>query len=275
MNNQGVTISKDENKMLRQLFFRSLTVFAPFNYAKQGGSGFRYTQMPFINKYYKNTEDKKEALKRHIAWYNATQNVGTFIMGLSASMEKENSEKENFNVDSINTVKASLMGPLSGIGDTLFWGVLRVVAAGIAMTFGEQGNPLAPIIFLLVYNLPSLATRWYLTKLGYSVGAKYIEELYTSGLINILIKASSVLGLIMIGGMTASNVAFTTKLQFSLGGGQKLVIQDILDQIFVGIIPLGFTLLCFWLLSKKKMNFALLIFLVVVIGILMSLIGIA
>lgn len=275
MNNQGVTISKDENKMLRQLFFRSLTVFAPFNYAKQGGSGFCYTQMPFINKYYKNTEDKKEALKRHIAWYNATQNVGTFIMGLSASMEKENSEKENFNVDSINTVKASLMGPLSGIGDTLFWGVLRVVAAGIAMTFGEQGNPLAPIIFLLVYNLPSLATRWYLTKLGYSVGAKYIEELYTSGLINILIKASSVLGLIMIGGMTASNVAFTTKLQFSLGGGQKLVIQDILDQIFVGIIPLGFTLLCFWLLSKKKMNFALLIFLVVVIGILMSLIGIA
>ncbi len=275
MSNQGVTISKDENKMLRQLFFRSLTVFAPFNYAKQGGSGFCYTQMPFINKYYKNAEDKKEALKRHITWYNATQNVGTFIMGLSASMEKENSEKENFNVDSINTVKASLMGPLSGIGDTLFWGVLRVVAAGIAMTFGEQGNPLAPIIFLLVYNLPSLATRWYLTKLGYSVGAKYIEELYTSGLINILIKASSVLGLIMIGGMTATNVAFTTKLQFSLGGGQKLVIQDILDQIFVGIIPLGFTLLCFWLLNKKKMNFALLIFLVVVIGILMSLIGIA
>lgn len=272
---ENLMVSNDEKKMLKSIFFRSCTVFAPFNYAKQGGSGFCYAMMPFINKYYKTQEDRTAALKRHIAWYNATSNVGTFIMGLAASMEKENSEKEDFNADSINTVKASLMGPFSGIGDTLFWGVLRVVAAGIAMTFGEQGNPLAPLLFLLVYNIPSLITRWQLTKFGFTVGAKYIEELYSSGMINVLTKAASILGLIMIGGMTASNVSLQTTLKFNLGGGQQLVVQDVLDQIFVGIVPLAFTLLCFWLLSKKKINFALLIALVVVLGILLSLFGIA
>lgn len=275
MTNNEVEISKDERKMLRQIFFRSFTVFAPFNYAKQGGSGFCYTMIPFINKFYKEKDEKISALKRHITWYNATQNVGTFIMGLAASMEKENSEKDYFNAESINTVKASLMGPFSGIGDTLFWGVLRVVAAGIAMTFGEQGNPLAPIIFLIIYNVPSVITRWYLTKLGYTVGAKYIEKLYSSGLMGLLIKAASILGLIMIGGMTADSVTFETNLEFNLGGEQTLVVQEILDQIFVGIVPICFTLFCFYLLSKKKMNFALLIALVVVFGILLSIIGIA
>ncbi|MDN6731182.1 MAG: PTS system mannose/fructose/sorbose family transporter subunit IID [Atopostipes suicloacalis] len=275
MTNKEVEISKEERKMLKQIFFRSFTVFAPFNYAKQGGSGFSYALIPFINKFYKEKNEKISALTRHITWYNATQNVGTFIMGLAASMEKENSEKDYFNAESINTVKASLMGPFSGIGDTLFWGVLRVVAAGIAMTFGEQGNPLAPIIFLIIYNVPSIATRWYLTKLGYTVGAKYIESLYSSGLMGLLTKAASILGLIMIGGMTADSVTFETSLEFSLGGDQTLVLQDILDQIFVGIVPICFTLFCFYLLSKKKMNFALLIALVVVFGIFLSVIGIA
>ncbi|MCF1585606.1 PTS system mannose/fructose/sorbose family transporter subunit IID [Tetragenococcus koreensis] len=275
MTNKEVEISKEERKMLKQIFFRSFTVFAPFNYAKQGGSGFCYALIPFINKFYKEKNEKISALTRHITWYNATQNVGTFIMGLAASMEKENSEKDYFNAESINTVKASLMGPFSGIGDTLFWGVLRVVAAGIAMTFGEQGNPLAPIIFLIIYNVPSIATRWYLTKLGYTVGAKYIESLYSSGLMGLLTKAASILGLIMIGGMTADSVTFETSLEFSLGGDQTLVLQDILDQIFVGIVPICFTLFCFYLLSKKKMNFALLIALVVVFGIFLSVIGIA
>lgn len=269
-------ISATDKKLLKSLFFRSFTVFAPFNYAKQGGSGFCYSVMPFINHYYKDdSEQKTEAIKRNIVWYNATQNVGTFIMGLAASMEKENSEKEDFNADSINAVKASLMGPFSGIGDTLFWGVLRVVAAGIAMTFGAQGNVLAPFIFLIVYNVPSIMTRWYMTKLGFSVGAKYIEEMYASGMINVLTKAASILGLIMLGGMTSNLVSFKTTLEFNLGGDQSLIVQDILDQIFVGLVPLSFTLLCYYLLAKKNVNFTLLIGLVIVLGILLSLFGIA
>ncbi len=270
------SMSTIDKKLLKSLFFRSFTVFAPFNYAKQGGSGFCYSIMPFINHYYKNDSEKKtEALTRNIVWYNATQNVGTFIMALVASMEKENSQKEDFNPDAINAMKASLMGPFSGIGDTLFWGILRVVAAGIAMTFGAQGSILAPFIFLIVYNVPSIACRWYLTKLGFSVGSKYIEEMYASGLINVLTKAASTLGLIMLGGMTSSLVTFKSTLKFNLGGDQQLVLQDILDSIFKGLVPISLTLICFYLLSKKKVNFTVLIVAVIVLGILLSLLHIA
>lgn len=269
------SISSTDRKLLWKLFFRSLTVFAPFNYAKQGGSGFCYSVMPFIDKYYKDPEKKRQALVRNIVWYNATQNVGTFIMSLVASMEKEAGTRDDFNVDSINAMKASLMGPFSGIGDTLFWGILRVIAAGIAMTFAAQGNFLAPFIFLLVYNVPSLWCRWYLTKLGFSVGSQYIEEMYASGLLNIFTKAASTLGLVMLGGMTSSLVTFKSKLVIQMGHGQSLGLQNMLDQIFKGIVPLGLTLLCFWLLSKKKINFSLLILAVIVVSIALSFFGIA
>ncbi|MDF7637853.1 PTS system mannose/fructose/sorbose family transporter subunit IID [Lactobacillus sp. ESL0791] len=267
-------ISKTDYKLLKSLFWRSFTVFANFNYAIHGGCGFCYSLLPFINHYYKDQpEKKKEALKRNIVFYNATQNVGTFIMSLVASMEKQASRNSDFDVESINATKASLMGPFSGVGDTLFWGILRVVSAGIAMALGAQGNFLAPIIFLIVYNIPSIWCRWELTKLGFSVGSKYVMEMFESGMMGVLTKAASTLGLIMLGGMTSNLVKINTKLVFNLGGGQVLKLQEILDQIFKGILPLVLTLGCFYLLSKKKVNFTLLIVLIIILSILLAFLG--
>ena len=79
---------------------------------------------------------------RHTTWFNATMHINNFIMGLVASMEKQNSEDENFDASSITAVKASLMGPLSGIGDSFFWGILRVIAAGIGISLASTGSPL-------------------------------------------------------------------------------------------------------------------------------------
>lgn len=269
-------ISATDMKLLKKLYIRSCTVFAPFNYANQGASGFEYSLMPFINHYYKKgSEKRRQALKRNIVWYNITNNVGTFCMALVASMEKQASQHDDYNVNSINSVKASLMGPMSGIGDTLFWGILRVVAAGIAISFGLQGNLLAPIMFLLVYNVPSFIIRWYLTKLGFSVGSDYLQEMYASGMINIFTKAARTLGLIMLGGMTSSLISFKSKVVFHLGGGQTLNLQHIFDQIFKGLVPLCLTLFCYWLIAKKKVNFTVVVIGVIVVSIILSFFGIA
>lgn len=269
-------ISKTDMKLLHKLYIRSCTVFAPFNYANQGASGFEYSLMPFIDHYYeKGSEKKRQALKRNIVWYNITNNVGTFCMGLVASMEKQASMHDDYNVNSINSVKASLMGPMSGIGDTLFWGILRVVAAGIAISFGLQGNFLAPIMFLLVYNVPSFIIRWYLTKLGFSVGSDYLQDMYESGMINIFTKAARTLGLIMLGGMTSSLVTFKSKVVWHLGGGQTLKLQNIFDQIFKGLVPLCLTLFCYWLIAKKKVNFTVVVIGVIIVSIILSFFGIA
>ena len=79
-----------------------------------------------------------------------------------------------------------------------------MIAAGNAVGLGMTGNILAPIVFLLLFNIPSLLVKYYGTFLGYKLGSEYVQKIYASGLMNILTKAASTVGLIMVGGMTIS-----------------------------------------------------------------------
>lgn len=276
MSNLTKSIPAEERKLLRKAFWRSFTLYAAVSPAKQGASGFCYSMMPFINRFYSGSEEKKkEALSRSMSYFNTTITCSTFIMGLVASMEKKNSEQLDFDAGSINAVKSSLMGPLAGIGDSIFWGVLRVIAAGIAVGMGAAGNVLAPVVFLLLFNIPSLLVKYYGTFLGYKLGSEYIQKVYASGLMNILTKGASTVGLIMVGGMTASMVTFRSAFELTMDGESVLSLQPMLDQIFVGMVPLGLTLLCYYLLKKKNVSITTLILGVIALSILLSLLGIA
>lgn len=112
MSNLTKSIPAEERKLLRKAFWRSFTLYAAVSPAKQGASGFCYSMMPFINRFYSGSEEKKkEALSRSMSYFNTTITCSTFIMGLVASMEKKNSEQPDFDAGSINAVKSSLMGP--------------------------------------------------------------------------------------------------------------------------------------------------------------------
>lgn len=268
------SLSREDKKMLNSIFLRSFSVFAgAAGQVKAGATGFMVSVIPAIRRFYKTKEERTDALVRHTTWYNITQNVGTFAMGLVASMEKENAEKPDFDATSIAALKTSLMGPMSGIGDAIFWGVVRVIAAGVAISFASTGSLLAPIIFLILYNLPSVVCRYYMTYLGYTLGSNFIERIYKSGGMEILTKAASTVGLIMVGGMTASIVTFKTTLSIPVKGADPIAMQTYLDQLFVGIVPLAITMLCFYMLNKK-VNVNVVLLAVLAIGIAFAVLGI-
>ncbi|MFC0232941.1 PTS system mannose/fructose/sorbose family transporter subunit IID [Vagococcus entomophilus] len=275
MANKQNDLSKQEKKLLKQMYWRSFTLFSAVTPAKQGASGFEYTMLPFINAFYKEDEARKEAMVRQMSYFNSNVALAPFVMGITASMEKENSLKPGFNADSINAIKTSLMGPLAGIGDSVFWGVLRVIAAGIAVSLAKSGNIFAPLVFLLLFNVPIQMIRWYGGRLGYTLGSSYISKLYENGLINILTKAASIVGLTMVGAMTAQMVIFKVKWNMVVAGKTILKTQNMLDQIFIGLVPLLITLFCFYLLKKKNVSINYLIFGIILIGIVLSMLGIA
>lgn len=268
-------LTTEDKKMLRSVFWRSWTMNASRTGATQYHAvGVIYTLLPVINRFYKTKEEQAEAITRHTTWFNATMHINNFIMGLVASMEKRNSEDPTFDASSITAVKASLMGPISGIGDSFFWGILRVIAAGIGISIANTGSFLGAIVFLLLYNIPAFFIHYYALYSGYSVGANFIQRMYESGGMKILTKCSSMLGLMMMGSMTASNVKFKTILEVSVkGSDQVMKIQDYLDQLFIGIVPLTVTFLAFWML-KKKVNVNVVMLSIMVLGILLGLLGI-
>ena len=276
MSTMTKTMSAEDKKMLNKIFLRSFSVFASCagGSVKGGADGWLYSIQPALNRYYKDDPEKlADAMRRHTTWYNITQNVGTFAMGLVASMEHENSEHDDFDTESIDGIKVSLMGPMSGIGDAIFWGVLRVIAAGIGINLAMSGSPLGAIMFLLIYNIPSILCRYFMTYLGFQMGTNFISQLYEGGLMKLITKATSTVGLVMIGAMTAANVSFNTILSIPVQDADPIMVQTYLDSIFKGIIPLGLTLFCLWLL-KKNVNVNWILVGVMVAALIMGFVGI-
>lgn len=276
MSKMTKSMSTDDRKMLNRIFLRSFSVFASCagGSVKAGADGWLYSIQPALNRYYAGDAKKhSEAMKRHTTWYNITQNVGTFAMGLVASMERENAQHDDFDTESIDGVKVSLMGPMSGIGDAIFWGVLRVIAAGIGINLAMSGSPLGAIMFLLIYNIPSVLCRYFMTYLGFQMGTSFISQLYEGGLMKLITKATSTVGLVMIGAMTAANVNFNTILSIPVQDADPIMIQTYLDSIFKGIVPLSLTLLCLWML-KKNVNVNWILLGVMVLALALGLVGV-
>lgn len=113
-------LSREDKKMINSICWRSLNAHCSRvgGQARQMAIGFLWQIMPALNRYYKDQpEKKKEALYRHVQFCNVSNAIYPFLAGLVASMEKENSEVDDFDTSSIVAIKAALMGPLAGIGD--------------------------------------------------------------------------------------------------------------------------------------------------------------
>ena len=177
-------ISAENNitrKDFRGIFWRSFTILGSMNYERMEGLGFLFSIMPVLRKIYKGDDEAlKAAMHRHIAAFNMTVAPSPFVMGTTIAMEEEAKKSEDFDVSSINAIKVSLMGPLSGIGDTFFWGIIRILACALAVGFAKEGNVIAPFVLLLVFNIPNFLTRWITLFLGYEKGSARCSCLHTA-----------------------------------------------------------------------------------------------
>lgn len=242
-------IDKDEKKLLDRATWRSGSVNCSFNFVKMMGQGYAYSMMPFINKYYKEEDNRREALVRANSFMNTNGAFLPFIIGINAAMEKKKSQDNGAVEESaIASVKTSLMGPLAGIGDSFMFNTLRVIAAGVGISLAAQGNVMGPIVFLALFIIPFLLIRKNMAYLGYTLGSTFLEKMFKSGLLKKVTKAASIVGIIMVGALVSQLVNIATPLSISIGESE-VVIQEMLDSIMPGLLSVG---LVFLLKSRIK-----------------------
>ncbi|EBV2385984.1 PTS mannose transporter subunit IID [Salmonella enterica subsp. enterica serovar Mississippi] len=242
----GLVTARD----LRRVFWRSFQMEFSWNYERQMNLAFVYTLIPVLKKLYSRKEDLAEALKRHLAFFNTTPHIVTLIFGITVAMEEKNSQQKEMDASSIDNVKASLMGPLAGIGDSFFWGTLRLIATGIGTSLALKGNILGPILFLLVFNVPHILARWFFTRWGYVLGTGVLQRIQQSGMMESLTYGASIIGLMVVGAMTASMIDITIPITFGTGEA-KTHVQDIINDIMPCLLPLISFAIVYWLLGKK------------------------
>lgn len=272
-----VVEKKDANlitkKDIMKMFWRSLSIQFSWHYERQMHMGFEFMMIPALKKLYKDdSEQLKEAMKRHMEFFNTNMYISTFIGGVTMAMEEMNAKDKDFDTSSISAVKVALMGPLAGIGDSLFLGTLRILAVGVGTSLAMQGSILGPILFLLVFNVPALLVRYIGAFKGYEIGANYLNKIQESGLMEKFMYAASIIGVMVIGGMTNELVAVSTPLMIGSGDG-AVAIQSVLDGLMPGLLSLA-ALGVYYKLLNKKVNVIVLLLGTVVFGIICAWLGI-
>lgn len=269
--NESTKLTKKEVDKIWWTWFKyALTVFG---YERLQAPGFTLSMLPIFQKYYANDNEKMvAALKRHAVFYNTNINVGGVVNGIVASMEVEKANGADISNDLIQNIKVGLMGPLAGIGDAITQATVPPIVLSIAIGLSANGSILGAVFAVVVlYVFAMLLTRFTFMQ-EYKSGQEAIHKLLGKQMAKIQ-DAMSVLGLTVVGAITASYVNFTITAQYT-SKYSTINFQEVLDGIFPKLIPMCLVLLGFYLLKFKKFSAIKLIGVYLIISILLGLIGI-
>ncbi len=284
---------------------RSTFLQGSWNYERMQNGGWCFAMIPAIKRLYTTKEDQIAALKRHLEFFNTHPYVASPILGVTLALEEDKANGAEVEDSAIQGVKVGMMGPLAGVGDPVFWFTVRPILGALGASLAMAGNILGPILFFVLWNVIRFGFMWYTQEFGYKVGMKITEDL-SGGLLKKVTKGASILGMFILGALVerwvsinfvpvVSNVTLSegayidwNKLPegsegihqalsqyaggLSLEPNKVTTLQDNLNSLIPGFVPLLLTLLCMWLL-KKNVSPIIIIIALFIVGILGHVVG--
>lgn len=259
---------KIDQKDLRRVYNRWLFASQTgWNYERMQGLSFCYAIMPVLRKIYDTEEELKKATKRHLQFFNSQRDMGNLILGATVAIEESQEEGAE---EAATAIKTGLMGPLAGIGDSIFNAIGPTVFASIAAYMALNGSSVGIWLWFL-WNVVRWFIRWQFTKLGYNQGVRLVTVM--EGTLQRITEAASILGLTVIGALIPTVVTPTVPLVFETGE-VAMEVQDVLDQIMPALIPALIVFFVYWLLGRERMNSTRVIWILLVISIVLGAFGI-
>ena len=253
------------------------------------GMAFGQSMAPVIEELYDSREDRAAALQRHITLFNTESQVGSICNGIAIGME-EQLANGNGSAEAIQEAKVALIGPTSAIGDSLWVATIIPLLLTICLSIANA-IPSAPwvgaLIYIIVYPAGTYLLSWKLFNLGYKAGLEGIQRFMASGQLDRIMQAISILGLIVVGALTASfvscslNIDIKTATQvFDEATGAYVPgmisvfnLDNLLNSVFPSIVPLGLTLGVYRLYTKKNWTPLAIMGLILVLAAVLTAIG--
>ncbi|MCG4663247.1 PTS system mannose/fructose/sorbose family transporter subunit IID [[Clostridium] innocuum] len=253
-------------KTLVKTWLWTTSTEACYNYERLQALGAANLMLTPIRELYDTNEERVKELKKYMVFYNSEVfTVGPIINGIACSMEEAHANGENITEKDINAVRTGLMGPVAGIGDTVMQGILFPILFGIGCSMALDGSYLGPILSFAIFEILIFGCGYFMFMTGYKQGKTSLLKILKNGTIDRIINSFSIVGLMVVGSMAATRVTVNTPLAIKIGEGTT-TIQSVLDSLAPGLIPLGITLLVWWML-KKKINTVWIIIAIFLVGI--------
>lgn len=255
----------------------NFTPQACYNYERMMGLGFLDAMCPAIGRLYDNDlQARKDAMERHAEFFNCEPNLGAAIVGLSVAMEEQKASGADIDSDAIRSLKTGLMGPLSGIGDSVLQGVLTPLLLAFALQFARDGNIFAPILYTLIISACIIATNWVTFNIGYKKGSDAILDMLENGTLKKVITGAGILGCMVLGSLVSNYVTLKCGIMIPQAGGDPFSLQTgLFDVLCPNILPLALTLVCYKVMSKGVSTVKVMLGIIVVgaVGALLTVFG--
>jgi mannose/fructose/N-acetylgalactosamine-specific phosphotransferase system component IID len=259
------------NKSFRNWYYGNLTCFSQEHMQT---FGYMCAMLPLIEELYDTKEEQKEAMSTYSAFFNTEPQVGAVIVGITAGLEEAKANgNEDIDAEAINGIRAGLMGPIAGIGDSLLVGTLIPILLGIALGLSSGGSIVGPLFYIVAWNLIVTVGMKFLYNKGYELGGKAVDILV--GEQAMAIRESVVmLGTMVVGSVAATWVSVTTSFHLVNEAGEEyLNLQNQLDSVYPGCLTAAFVIFCWWLMAKKKVSPVITMLLLVVVAFVGVLLG--
>jgi len=271
MQEQRVSLTKKElyNTCFRILFGHRIAQSMEFFY----GTGVCAGMVPVLRKLYGDRpEEYKAALHRHLAPYISEMGWGNCIFGAVCAMEEQRANgMESITPESINAVKTGLMGPFAGLGDTLNYFIMSPIITALFISIAMSGSPLGALSAFIV---PAIVQTigFFTFKAGYQLGRESLLDILRGGWIDRVMTAAGVLGMLMMGALSANYVNLSSTLTFTISG-KEFAVQSFFDQIVPGFLPLVVLICGYLYLNRPKASNSKLMLALTATGLIGAVIG--
>ena len=263
---------KDINKLVLRW---NLMAEMSNSFARLQSLSFCAAFIPILKKLYGNDQEEfSAALTRHLMFFNTEGIWGSVVHGIVIAMEEQRALGAPIPIEAITGIKAGLMGPFAGIGDTIDWSTIKPLMAMLCLPLAESGSFIAPVIYFILVAGILTTEEFFFVNIGYRMGTEAAMTILGGGMVNKFISCASVLGMFMMGGLSASMVNVYTTAQIPTGEGTVMAIQgDILDAVAPGLLTLATVLLVYkYLRSGHSMMKAM--FWILGIGLVLGAVGV-
>lgn len=231
----------------------------PHSFERYLAPALLYAMMPVLRKLYKNDEALKDAYQRQLLFFNTQLSWGGgVITGLMSSMEQERANQEykkeevTMTDDLMYNTKAGLMGALAGIGDAIDSGTIQYIFIAIALPWAQQGSAMGALFPFILFAIYQLAIGLFFAHQGFKMGRNATSLMASSGIQN-AIEMLSILGMFMMGILAGQYVTVSSSLKFTLSG-KSFVLQDLLNKVMPGILPLAVVMGVYFYFVKKGLK---------------------
>ena len=248
-----------------------------YNYERMMGQVVAHMFSVIISFLYSgNAEKQKEVMRREIEFFNVHIEFGACILGMAIALEEQKAMGEEIPGEFITNLKTSLMGPLAGMGDTIWQGVVIpiLLALCIDLTRSGNGNVWGAVIYAIVIVVAAYALSYWNFMFGYKAGSEAIMDFLEKGILNKLIKGASIMGCMVMGGLIVNYVTCICGLEIPSSTSTYSIQESFLDAVCPKILPLAMTMLVYYLINKRRWSSVKVIGLIIVIGIIGGVTGI-